>query len=59
MNKNLYETYIQCPKCLKNLIMKTDGIFNKTPYCKECDIYYYIHIKHMDNEEIKISIKEK
>ena len=53
--KKRIEVYIQCPKCLKRLMLKKEG-WNSTPYCKHCDIEYEIMLK---SEEMKIAIIEK
>ena len=53
--KKRIEVYIQCPKCLKRLMLKKEG-WNSTPYCKHCDIEYEIMLQ---SEEMKIAIIEK
>lgn len=58
MNKQenkIYESYIQCPHCLKKLKMKDITSFTKIPYCSNCNILYEVVITH----DLKILIKEK
>ena len=53
--KERIDNYIQCPKCLKRLILKKER-WNTTPYCKHCDVEYDIVLY---SEEMKFTITEK
>ena len=35
--KERISVYIQCPKCLKRLMLKKRG-WEYNPYCKHCDV---------------------